>query len=89
MQGQRTGCVRVSTSEQNVERQLEGVELDRVFSDRASGKDAARPELKAALCYGSVPDGLTTGRSPSATKRQSERTCVPPFHQRRKPAARN
>ena len=47
MKGQRVGYVRVSTHEQNTERQLEGIELDRCFTDRASGKDVARPELIA------------------------------------------
>jgi DNA invertase Pin-like site-specific DNA recombinase len=51
VQGQRIGYLRVSTSEQNIVRQLEGAELDRVFTDRATGKDASRPELKAALGY--------------------------------------
>jgi len=43
--------VRVSTFEQNVERQLEGVALDRCFTDRVSGKDTKRPELTALLAF--------------------------------------
>ena len=39
MKGQRIGYVRVSTLEQNIERQLEQVPVDRVFTDKASGKD--------------------------------------------------
>ena len=49
MVGQRIGYVRVSTFEQNTERQLEGVQLDRTFTDKASGKDTARPELEKLL----------------------------------------
>ena len=49
--GQRIGYVRVSTADQNVERQLDGSELDRVFTDKASGKDTKRPKLQAALEY--------------------------------------
>jgi len=41
----------VSTADQNVERQLDGIELDRVFTDKASGKDTKRPKLQAALEY--------------------------------------
>jgi DNA invertase Pin-like site-specific DNA recombinase len=55
--GQRVGYVRVSTVDQNPERQLEGVALDRVFTDKASGKDTKRPELDALLAY--VRDGDT------------------------------
>jgi DNA invertase Pin-like site-specific DNA recombinase len=49
MKGQRIGYVRVSTTDQNTDRQLEGVQLDRTFTDQASGKDTKRPELEAML----------------------------------------
>jgi DNA invertase Pin-like site-specific DNA recombinase len=51
MKGQRIGYIRVSTFEQNVDRQLDGVTLDRVFTDRASGKDVGRPQLEAMLSF--------------------------------------
>src|SRR5450631_2155710 len=47
----RVGYIRVSTLDQNTERQLEGVKLDKVFTDKASGKDTNRPQLQAALEY--------------------------------------
>lgn len=49
--GKRVGYVRVSSIDQNGARQLDGVELDKVFSDKASGKDVNRPQLQAALEY--------------------------------------
>jgi DNA invertase Pin-like site-specific DNA recombinase len=49
--GQRVGYVRVSTQDQNEARQLEGIELDRTFTDKASGKDAKRPQLEALLSF--------------------------------------
>ena len=49
MPGQRIGYIRVSSFDQNPERQLEGVQLDRTFMDKASGKDTKRPQLKAML----------------------------------------
>jgi DNA invertase Pin-like site-specific DNA recombinase len=49
--GKRVGYIRVSSIDQNVARQLEGVELDKTFTDKASGKDAKRPQLLAALEY--------------------------------------
>jgi DNA invertase Pin-like site-specific DNA recombinase len=51
MIGQRVGYVRVSSFDQNPERQLEDVEFDRVFSDKASGKDAKRPQLEALMTF--------------------------------------
>ncbi len=51
MQGQRIGYVRVSTLEQNTQRQLEQVRVDRVFTDKASGKDTQRPELERLLAF--------------------------------------
>ena len=55
--GQRIGYQRVSTVDQNTDRQLDGVEMDKVFTDKASGKDTNRPELGRAIDY--VRDGDT------------------------------
>ena len=46
MGGQRIGYVSVSTLDQNEKRQLEGQVLERVFTDKASGRDTARPQLE-------------------------------------------
>src|SRR5476649_2050836 len=46
MSGQRIGYVRVSSFDQNPERQLENVVVSRTFTDKASGKDVLRPELE-------------------------------------------
>lgn len=45
MSGQRVGYKRVSSVDQNTERQLDGQQLDKVFIDQASGKSTDRPEL--------------------------------------------
>ena len=47
----RIGYIRVSSLDQNTERQLVGADLDKVFTDKASGKDTKRPQLQAALEY--------------------------------------
>ncbi len=47
--GKRIGYVRVSSVDQNDARQLEGIELDKCFTDKASGKDIHRPQLQALL----------------------------------------
>lgn len=47
--GQRIGYVRVSTLDQNAERQLDGVIVDRTFLDKKSGKDVEREELDAMV----------------------------------------
>ncbi len=57
MSGQRIGYVRVSSFDQNTERQLENVPLDRVVTDNASGKDVQRPQLEALFTF--VRDGDT------------------------------
>ena len=49
--GQRVGYTRVSTLEQNTDRQLDGIELDRTFADHVSGKDLRRPQLEAMLAF--------------------------------------
>ncbi|EML5473589.1 recombinase family protein, partial [Pseudomonas aeruginosa] len=49
--GQRIGYIRVSTLDQNPDRQLESVQVGKVFIDKASGKDTQRPQLDALLGY--------------------------------------
>lgn len=49
--GQTVGYVRVSTADQNTDRQLDGLELDKVFTDHASGKDTNRPQMQAMLAH--------------------------------------
>lgn len=51
MSGQRVGYVRVSTVEQNESRQLDGVDVDKTFTDKASGRDRDRPQLTAMLDF--------------------------------------
>jgi DNA invertase Pin-like site-specific DNA recombinase len=51
LHGQRIGYTRVSSLDQNPERQLEQIPLDRVFTDQASGRDLRRPELKRLLAF--------------------------------------
>lgn len=51
------GYVRLSTVDQNTVRQLDGIEVERVFTDRASGKDTARPKLDELIAF--VRDGDT------------------------------
>lgn len=51
MKGQRVGYVRISTFDQNPARQLENVQVDKIFTDKASGKDVQRPELEAMLAF--------------------------------------
>ena len=48
----KIGYARVSSKEQNLDRQLEALQsVSKVFSDKASGQNAERPQLKAMLDY--------------------------------------
>jgi DNA invertase Pin-like site-specific DNA recombinase len=49
MSGKRIGYIRVSTTDQNPDRQLEGIPLDKKFIDYASAKCTNRPQLKNML----------------------------------------
>lgn len=53
--GQRVGYVRVSTVEQNESRQLDGLQLDKTFMDKASGRTRDRDQLDRMIQY--VRDG--------------------------------
>lgn len=52
------GYLRVSTTDQKTDRQLEGVALDKVFEDKASAADTARPQLLLCLDYARDGDTL-------------------------------
>lgn len=49
--GKKIGYIRVSTIDQNPDRQLEGMELDKRFIDYASGATPNRPQLSIMLDY--------------------------------------
>jgi DNA invertase Pin-like site-specific DNA recombinase len=57
MKSKQVGYIRVSSLDQNTDRQLDGIALDKVFTDKCSGKDTHRPQLALALDY--VRDGDT------------------------------
>ena len=48
---QAVGYIRVSSIDQNTDRQLAGLALDRVFTDKMTGKSKDRPQLQAMLDY--------------------------------------
>jgi len=58
MNGQHIGYKRVSTADQNTARQFEGVQVDRTFEDKASGKSTDRPGLQSVLAYCRTGDTL-------------------------------
>ena len=49
--GHDVGYIRVSSYSQNTERQLDGLELEKVFEEKASAKDAKRPVLQECIDY--------------------------------------
>jgi DNA invertase Pin-like site-specific DNA recombinase len=49
--GQQVAYIRVSSIGQNTARQLDGVDIDRAFEDKVSGKDTNRPALQDCLAY--------------------------------------
>lgn len=51
MTGKRIGYVRVSTTDQNPDRQLEGIELDKKYVEYASGSSMKRQQLDDLMEY--------------------------------------
>lgn len=51
MAGAKVGYKRVSSTDQCLARQLDGLELDKIFEDKCSGKDSNRPQLQACIEY--------------------------------------
>jgi DNA invertase Pin-like site-specific DNA recombinase len=56
MKGQILGYVRVSSLDQNTDRQLVGVEVDLTFTDKLSGKNIDRPQLEALQLHSRAGD---------------------------------
>ena len=85
MSGQQVGYTRVSSLDQNAARQLDGVRLDRTFTDSASGRSTARPQLEPMLAF--VRDGEHRGRAldgpPRAQPRRPARPGAHPDRPRR------
>lgn len=57
--GQEVGYIRTSTTTQKLDRQLDGMELDRVFTEQRSAKSTEqRKELQACIDYLRADDNL-------------------------------
>jgi len=56
MTGKKIGYIRVSSPDQNPDRQLEGIDLDKKFIDYATGKNMHRPQLIALKNYAREED---------------------------------
>ena len=57
MGGKIIGYIRVSSLDQSTDRQLDGITLDKTYTDKLSGKTTDRPALQSLLDY--VRDGDT------------------------------
>lgn len=84
--------MRVSTLDQNEQPQLEGLALDRIFTDKAPGRGIARPQLVELVRFACDGDsnsrarpggllgngnGMRRLRRTSAALTQPEKTLVP------------
>ena len=79
----RIKYIRVSTQEQNTARQETDTEkFDRVYIEKASGKNADRPELKAMLDY--VREGDIVEVESYSALPATRRTCLPSWKTHRK-----
>lgn len=51
MKGHSIGYIRVSSVDQNTERQLVDIKLDKAFTEKATGKNTDRPELTKCIAH--------------------------------------
>jgi DNA invertase Pin-like site-specific DNA recombinase len=58
MTGKRLGYIRTSTTDQNTARQLDGIPLDKIFTEQLSGKNRERPQLKLCIEFAREGDTL-------------------------------
>lgn len=76
MKGQRIGYIRVSTFDQNPERQLEHSKVDKTFTDKASGKDTKRPALEALLDFVREGDTIVVHRMDRLARNLVDLRCL-------------
>ena len=63
MTGKKIGYVRVSSVDKNTIRQLDGIALDKVFTEKLSGQTIERPILLECMTYIRSGDTLYVHRS--------------------------
>lgn len=51
MKSQCVGYIRVSSEDQNIDRQLDGILVDKLFIDKMTGSSRQRPQLQALMEY--------------------------------------
>jgi len=49
--GEDIGYIRVSSAGQNTDRQLDGIKLDKIYTEKISGATTKRPQLQVCLAY--------------------------------------
>jgi len=49
--GEHIGYIRVSSAGQNTDRQLDGIKLDKIYTEKISGATTKRPQLQECLRY--------------------------------------
>ncbi|BAS18467.1 transposon Tn21 resolvase (plasmid) [Arthrobacter sp. Hiyo8] len=75
MPGQRIGYIRVSNLDQKPQPQLAGVQLDRIFADKSSGKDVKRPNSRSCC---PTPEAATPSSCTAWTvSPETSSTCAP------------
>ena len=81
MNGWKIGYVRVSTVDQNTERQLIGIELDKTFEEKVSANTLDRPQLnQIERIQRENPWELTLSKSLLYAPKKSPETRHPESH---------
>jgi DNA invertase Pin-like site-specific DNA recombinase len=76
LDGQRIGYIRVSSFDQNPDRQLEHAQVARVFTDKASGKDTHRPQLESLLAFVRQGDTVVVHSMDRLARNLDDLRCV-------------
>jgi DNA invertase Pin-like site-specific DNA recombinase len=77
--GHRIGYIRVSTFDQNPERQLENVPLDNIFIEKISVKDIQRPQLDALLSFAREDDTVVVYSMDRLARNLDDLRCLVRF----------
>lgn len=76
MTGQRIGYIRVSTFDQNPDRQLDNVQVSKTFIDKASGKDVKRPQFEALMGFVRIGDTVVVHSMDRLARNLDDLRCI-------------
>jgi DNA invertase Pin-like site-specific DNA recombinase len=76
MKGHTIGYIRISNFEQDIDRLLEGIKLDKIFTDKAAENDTKQPEFEALMQFVREGDTVVVHNADQLARNLEERRQI-------------